>query len=152
TVAFAPAQGPAEIWNLHSGLKLGQVGKAVDRFQALAFTPDGRGLLTASPDEEICWWEVATRKLRLGLPAPRRSLGPKGNGSPARALSPDGRVLAVSRPELTVALWDTATAAELAQLRGHRDLVADLAFSPDGSSLASGSLDTTALVWDLPGL
>src|SRR5262249_52770436 len=57
-----------------------------------------------------------------------------------------------SRPELTVALWDTGAAAELAQLRGHRDLVANLAFSPDGSFLASGSLDTTALVWDLRGL
>jgi WD40 repeat protein len=152
TAALAPAQGPAEIWDLHSGLKLGQVGKVLDRFVALAFTPDGRGLLTASVDEEICWWEVATRQLRLRLPAPRRLFGPQGSGPLALAFSPDGRVLAVSRPDLAVALWDTATAAELTQLRGHRDLAADLAFSPDGSSLVSGSLDATALVWDLRGL
>jgi hypothetical protein len=66
--------------------------------------------------------------------------------------SRDGRVLAVSRPDTSVGVWDTAAAAELAQFRGHRELVAALAFSPDGKALASGSWDTTALVWDLKGL
>lgn len=34
-------------------------------------------------------------------------------------------------------------------LTGHRDLVTSVAFSPDGSLLATGSADTTAKLWDV---
>jgi hypothetical protein len=38
------------------------------------------------------------------------------------------------------------------RLEGHQSYVASLAFAPDGRTLASGSADTTALVWDLRGV
>ena len=40
-------------------------------------------------------------------------------------------------------------ARELATLRGHTNWVTGVAFSPDGQRLVTGSLDTTAKVWDL---
>jgi WD40 repeat protein len=63
-------------------------------------------------------------------------------------LSPDGGLLAsVSGPD--VVLIDTATLTEVRRLRGHRDDVADVRFSPDGDALASASADTTAALWDV---
>jgi hypothetical protein len=127
---------------------------------ALAFAPDGRGLVTAVSNEkftrgEMVLWEVATGKERCRFPL-------KGAGlRAALAVSPDGRFLAfadgarsaedwVDSP--TIHLRDLATGKELRRFTGQRGEVLALAFTPDGTRLASGSKDTTALVWDTGGL
>jgi hypothetical protein len=46
-------------------------------------------------------------------------------------------------------LWDTVTGEILHRLKGHSHDISALAFSPDGSRLASASADCTALVWDM---
>jgi WD40 repeat protein len=46
-------------------------------------------------------------------------------------------------------LWDVTTGKELGQLAGHKGWVKALAFAPDGKTLASGSRDTTVLLWDV---
>jgi hypothetical protein len=51
----------------------------------------------------------------------------------------------------SVHLWDLTIGHKTA-LTGHRAPVTQLAFSPDGHRLASGSGDTTALVWDVTRL
>ena len=63
-------------------------------------------------------------------------------------LSPQGRQLAVSVETENIArLYDCATGAEW-QLAGHRDFVSGLAFSPDGSILATGSMDGAIRLWN----
>jgi len=67
------------------------------------------------------------------------------------ALSPDGRTLALSLSDkLTVELWDVATGKTRAILTGFSDFVGSLAFSPDGRTLATGSVDHTISLWDVP--
>jgi hypothetical protein len=41
------------------------------------------------------------------------------------------------------------TGCQLAAFKGHDGAVTSLTFSPDGKTLASGSADRTALIWDL---
>jgi WD40 repeat protein len=39
----------------------------------------------------------------------------------------------------TIKLWDVKTGEEIRTLKGHRDSVRSVAFSPDGRLIASGS-------------
>ncbi len=65
--------------------------------------------------------------------------------------SPDGRTLALPDDRGAVRLLETATGKERAHFAGHVGPVHALSFSPDGRRLASGSRDTTILVWDVTG-
>ena len=47
-------------------------------------------------------------------------------------------------------LYDAETFDEIALLTGHKEAVTAVAFSPDGTKIASGSVDGTVLLWDVP--
>ena len=77
----------------------------------------------------------------------------------ALAFSPDSTLLAVAYNEWNrttgkvfnpfVEVWNVESKSMLYKLTGHGDIVRCLAFSPDGSMLASGSLDRTVKIWDV---
>ncbi|HEX7843084.1 MAG TPA: WD40 repeat domain-containing protein, partial [Kofleriaceae bacterium] len=65
------------------------------------------------------------------------------------AVSPDGRRIAAGLNDRTIRVWSAETGQLVEVLRGHSDLVLDVAFSPDGRRLASASYDKTIRLWDL---
>jgi WD40 repeat protein len=68
------------------------------------------------------------------------------------ALDRSGSLLAIAagaRGGIRVVLYDTASHTEVRSFAGHADYVTWLAFSPDGTRLASGSADNTVKLWDV---
>ena len=109
---------------------------------AVAFTPDGKTLVTAGSDGLAKIWDVAAGKVRADL------AGHEGKVL-CVAVSPDGKTVATGGEDVTIRLWATADGARLGTLSGHSGAVTALAFAPDGKTLASGSLDTTIRLWDV---
>lgn len=49
---------------------------------------------------------------------------------------------------MTVRIWDLHTETPQHTLKGHTGWVLNIAWSPDGTTLASGSMDNTVRLWD----
>jgi roadblock/LC7 domain-containing protein len=108
---------------------------------AVAFSPDGRLLATASADGTVWLWDPATGEHQRALTRHDGAV----NGV---AFSPDGRLLATASQDGTARLWDPATGEHLRALTGHDSLVRAVTFSPDGRLLATASADGTIWLWD----
>ncbi|MBK5927476.1 hypothetical protein CCR87_09080 [Rhodobaculum claviforme] len=108
---------------------------------AVAFSPDGARIATASRDRTARVWDAETGAEIAAL---------RGHEGSVRAIafSPDGAGFVTGSDDQTARIWDAETGAEIATLRGHESRVQAVAFSPDGARIATASHDRTARVWD----
>jgi WD40 repeat protein len=129
------------------------------KINGIAFTADGKHVVSAGDDKVVRVWEWRAGKTVRAI---RGQVGPGDEGKIyAIALSADGRWLAVggwtdksgsSVPCCgDIRLYDFATGELKALLKGHTSVVDALAFSPDSKRLVSGSGlgDLSAIIWDV---
>jgi WD40 repeat protein len=142
----ANGQRIAVAWSGGGGITVHDAasGALLARFKdsTFALSPDGRWLAVQENADIVL--------LPIASATPRIVLGRHGGaGATALAFSPNGSMLAATFHNHTaVVLWDVARRTQFATLRGHRERVLDVAFSPDGEWIATGSLDYTARIWE----
>ncbi|RFU32165.1 hypothetical protein B7463_g4157, partial [Scytalidium lignicola] len=109
--------------------------------RSVAFSPDGKLVVSGSRDRTVRLWDTATGMMLQTL---------KGHSDSVRsvAFSPDGKLVVSGSWDRTVRLWDIATGIMLQTLKGHSDSVRSVAFSPDSKLVVSGSWDKTVQLWD----
>jgi WD40 repeat protein/serine/threonine protein kinase len=131
-------------WETASGKPVGIPLPHPQHLRALAYTPDGRHLLTGTDDKDrkAYLWDLATGKVVQTFAGHTR----KVNGV---AVHPNGRLVATAGWDKKALLWDVATGQPVGKPLQHQDLIQAVAFSPDGKTVLTGGDDWTARLWDV---
>jgi WD40 repeat protein len=144
-------EGGAEALSLLTGKKLGNWRKK-ETSKPHAISPDGRLVACRERTKGKSGEQLVIRLVAGGEVVCQLSVESVSHLS-AVAFSSDGSMIAVGgvgyKTEETTHVFDSTTGTELRTLRGHQGSVSAIAFSHDGKRLATGSTDTTVLIWNL---
>lgn len=156
-LAYADAYN-INIWDVQALRKISTIKVSPEKYGReptdLAYTPDGKMLITSMDDGSVIWWNPETgeavRQASLELDVRHNEW------IISIALTPDGTRLAAMTNKDAVLLMDAAHGTVLRTLRGHGYLSENsinirngVAFAPDGKTFASGGSDGTVILWNV---
>src|SRR6266542_205381 len=118
-----------EVWDVGSRKKVAKMSGGENVYMA-AFSPNSKQLAFIYDHRTLKIWEMTTRQEVFSREAGTRL-------SYSIAFSPDGGSVAAACNDGDVILWNLKTGQSLI-LKGHNGVVRAIAFSPDGSKLATG--------------
>lgn len=110
----------------------------------IAFSPDGRSILTGGFDGLVKVWSVEDWQQATVFDGHEKSVN-------CIVFANDGATLVTSSTDRTIRLWRYPSGELKAMLTGHRNTVMGLAISPDGQTIASASYDGSVRLWPLSG-
>ena len=144
TLASGSADGTVRLWDVAAETRTGTLSGHGGPVGSVAFSPDGTMLASGSEDGTARLWDVATETNTATLfshPDPEVTI-------PVISVvfSPDGTTLASAALD-RVQLWDVAARTNTATLSV--GLVYPVAFTPNGKTLAFGSLQNKIQAWDV---
>jgi tricorn protease-like protein len=116
-------------------------GNHADIVRAVAWSPDGKSIASASNDGTVQIWNTSTGHNILTY------CGHTGEVT-SLAWSPDGKYIASGGTDGLVHIWDTDYSNHILTYEGHSSRVNTVAWAPNGKYIASGSGDGTVQVWD----
>jgi RNA polymerase sigma factor (sigma-70 family) len=160
-VLAVSGQQTIELWDPESGRLLHTLKGHNDIVWCMAFSSDGKSMVSGSDDKTIRFWDVATGQQVRQIP--------HNKGVGKIAWSPDSKLLAsidqtkessqggsAWYPDSRVRMWDTVTGKEVRQLvlparEVHPKVwggFASVGFAPDSKTILTGAMDGTFRVWD----
>ena len=137
--------GSYRVWNSTSGELLKTLEGHTSGVSSVAFSPNGRRVVSGSYDNTVRVWNASSGECVLTLVGHTDRVW-------SVSFSPDGSKIVSGSGDKTVRVWDYWAETELVRLDGHMHWVMSVSFSPDGSRIVSGSGDKTVRVWDFAAI
>src|SRR5262249_24589130 len=131
--------GSFELWDLDTDRRREPHFLEPNGVRAVAASPEGRAVAWATGYRVGRGWDVRKQQNPVEF-TQKKDIAPV-------ALSPDGRYLAAA-VDWDAKVYDVAKRLDLFELKGHKGAVYAVAYSPEGSTLATGSGDMTVKLWD----
>ena len=136
-----------KLWEARTGEESRKFPAIKGAVYGVAFSPDSRWLAAGGADGMVRIWDTRD-PASTARELPRRHIGMVKHVM----FLPDGRLVSAGGSSIgselgEVKIWDLS-AERVLDLRGHTQVVTDMASSPDGRRLATGSLDNTIKLWD----
>ena len=110
--------------------------------RACAVAPDGQHVVSASYDQTLKVWELASGRQVATLQGHTDHVT-------ACAVTPDGRHVVSASHDQSLKVWELASGRQVATLQGHTNAVTACAATPDGRHVVSASENQTLKVWEL---
>ncbi|RPI88919.1 MAG: WD40 repeat domain-containing protein, partial [Planctomycetaceae bacterium] len=139
----AGAAGAVLVWEIGKPEPRRMTGHS-DSIYAVAFSPDGARLVTASYDKLLILWNLATGEPVATL---KHHTGPVFSAQ----FSPDGKSIVSGGADQTVKLWNAETGERILTLGEATKGVNAAAFHPQGIELAAAGADRTIRLYEWNG-
>jgi len=112
-----------------------------DIVYSVAFSNDGRYILSGSSDNTLKIWDTSGQCIR--------TFTGHNDVVSSVAFSPDGKYAISGSFDSTIKLWDISTGGCIRTYEGHSDIIISVAISQDGKHILTGSRDHTIKLWDI---
>jgi len=125
-----------------------KVFKTQENIWSVAFSPDGKYVLSGGSNGQMDLWNISSRKAIRTVEASGGFMDPRVN---AVSFSSDGKLALSGGSDNTVRLWNAINLTQLNKFVGHDSFVGvnSVAFSPDGRYALSAGYDSKIIMWDL---
>ncbi|KAG2047257.1 WD40 repeat-like protein [Suillus hirtellus] len=133
-----------KIWNTKTGELVATLKGHGQMVSCLAWTKDGKTLISGSIGSSIRTWNTKTWK--------QTALLETSGCVFAIAISPNERILASALWDSTVLLWNLDNGQLIGPLLQHANPMYSVSFSVDGKLLATGCHDKNAYTWDVAAI